>query len=110
MGGLTHTGGEINVRKWFEAVGTWMLFDVDIVLLSEIQQVINTTDAPECPFILDYNIEKMRKPGKGTGCAIHRHLLEICIRINVPGAPHNQASGYCACPPPHFWSEHGTDR
>ena len=79
MGGLTHTGGEINVRKWFEAVGTRMLFDVDIVLFSEMQPAINTRDAPECPFILDYNIEKMRKLGKGTGCAIHRHLLEICI-------------------------------
>ena len=34
----------------------------------------------------------MRKLDKGTGCAIHRHLLEIFNRINVPGAP--QQSGF----------------
>ena len=77
MGGLTHTGGEINKCKWYEAVGTWLLYDVDIVLFSEMQPSTNTSDVPECSFILDYNAEKIRKPGRGTGCAIHRHLLEL---------------------------------
>ena len=87
MGGLTHTGGEINERKWFEAVGTWFLYDVEIVLFSEMQPSTNTSDVPECSFILNYNAEKIRKPGRGTGCAIHKQLLEALTRINIT-APH----------------------
>ena len=78
---------EIHECKWSEAVGTWLQFDVDIVLFSEMQPSADTGDAPDCSFILDYNAEKTRKPGRGTGCAIHRHLLENCTRINIPGAP-----------------------
>ena len=33
------------MRKWFEAVGTWMLFGVDIVLFSDLQPATNTSDA-----------------------------------------------------------------
>ena len=87
MGGLTRTGGEINECKWSEAVGSWLLYDVDIVFFSDMQPSTDTSDVPECSFMLDYNAKKIRKPGRGTGCAIHRHLLEICTRINIPGAP-----------------------
>lgn len=52
-----------------------------------MQPSTDTSGVPECSFILNYNAKKIRKPGRGTGCAIHRHLLQIYTRINIPGAP-----------------------
>ena len=83
MGGLTHSDGEINSHKWYDAVHTWLQYDVDVILLSEMQPS-NTTSSQ---YLIDYNPEKKRKPGRGTGCAIHKQLLEAFTRINI-SAPH----------------------
>ena len=87
MGGLTRRCGAINLCKWYQAVDTWLQYDVDIILFSEMQPFITTGDVPEGSFSLDYNPERTRKLGRGTGCVIHKQLLETCARINIKGAP-----------------------
>ena len=91
MGGLIHRNGDINICKWYDAVNSWLQYDVCIILLSEMQPSNTTSDAPNSKYLIDYNPEKTRKPRRGTGCAIHKQLLEAFIRINI-SAPHQ--SGY----------------
>ena len=96
MGGLTHTNGDINCCKWFQAVDAWLQFEVDIILFSELQPSTATNDTPDGHYTLEYNPESTRTHGKGTGAAIHRSFLETCIKLHIPGAP-NQSG---------FWIVH----
>ena len=65
MGGLTHTNGNINHCKWFQAVAAWLQFEVDLILFSEMQPAADTSDPPQGIYTLDYNAEHTRSPGKG---------------------------------------------
>ena len=87
MGGLTHTNGDINCCKWFQAIAAWLQFEVDIILFSEMQPSDATTDTPEAPYILEYDAEPTRLPGKGTGAAFQRSLLESSTKLHIPAAP-----------------------
>ena len=87
MGGLTHTNGDINCCKWFQAIAAWLQFEVDIILFSEMQPSDATTDTPEAPYTLEYNAEPTRLPGKGTGAAFQRSLLESSTKLHIPAAP-----------------------
>ena len=93
MGGLTHTNGNINHCKWFQAVAAWLQFEVDLILFSEMQPAADTSDPPQGIYTLDYNAEHTRSPGKGTGAAIHRDLLESFTKLHIPGAPAQSAFG-----------------
>ena len=88
MGGLTHTNGDINCCKWFQAVAAWVQFEVDLILFSEMQPAEATSDPPEAPYILEYNNEPKRLPGKGTGAAFNYSLLESSTKLHIPNAPH----------------------
>ena len=99
MGGLTHTNGDINCCKWLQAVDAWMQFEVDLILFSEMQPSIVTSDTPAGLYTLDYNPEHTRKPGRGTGAAIHRSILESCTKLHIPGAP--SQSGFWIIHLPH---------
>ena len=99
MGGLTHTNGNINRCKWFQAVAAWLQFDVDLILFSEMQPSADTNDPPPGIYTIDYNAEHTRSPGKGTGAAIHRSLLESCTKLHIPGAP--AQSGFWIIHLPH---------
>ena len=92
MGGLTHTNGDINCCKWFQAVAAWLQFEVDLIVFSEMQPSATTPDPPTSAYVLEYNDEPKRIPGKGTGAAFTHGLLESCIRLFVPNAP--QQSGF----------------
>ena len=67
MGGLTHTNGEINNCKWFQAVAAWMQFEVDLILFSEMQPSDATSDPPDAPYIVEYNNEPTRFQENGQG-------------------------------------------
>ena len=99
MGGLTHTNGDINCCKWLQAVDVWMQFEVDLIQFSEMQPSIVTNDTPAGLYTLDYNPEHTRKPGRGTGAAIHRSILESCTKLHIPGAP--SQSGFWIIHLPH---------
>ena len=64
MGGLTHTNGEINHCKWFQAVAALTQFDLDLILFSEMQPSVATSDPPATSYSLEYNNEIKRAPGK----------------------------------------------
>ena len=87
MGGLTHTNGDIDCSKWFQAIAAWLQFEVDFIMFSEMQPSDATTDTPEAPYILEYNTEPTRLPGKGTGAAFQRSLLESSTKLHIPAAP-----------------------
>ena len=57
MGGLTHTNGDINCCKWLQALDAWLQFEVDLILFSEMQPSIVTSDTPAGLYTLDYNPE-----------------------------------------------------
>ena len=83
----THTNGDINCCKWFQAVAAWVQFEVDLILFSEMQPSEATSDTPDAPYILEYNAEPKRIPGKGTGAAFNRSLLESSTKLYIPNAP-----------------------
>ena len=56
MGGLTHTNGDINCCKWFQAVAAWVQFEVDLILFSEMQP-------SDAPYMLEYNAEQKTHAG-----------------------------------------------
>ena len=87
MGGITHTNRDINCGKWFQAVAAWVQFEVDLILFSEMQPSEATSDTPDAPYILEYNAEPKRMPGKGTGAAFNRSLLESSTKLYIPDAP-----------------------
>ena len=87
MEGLTHTNGDINCCKWFQAVAAWVQFEVDLILFSEMQPSEATSDTPDAPYMLNYNAEPKRMPGKGTGAAFNRSLLESSTKLYIPDAP-----------------------
>ena len=88
MGGLTHTNGDINCCKWFQAVAAWVQFEVDLILFSEMQPAEATSDPPEAPYILEYNSDPKRITGKETGAAFNHSLLESSTKLYIPNAPH----------------------
>ena len=91
MGGLTHRNGNMNLCKWYEAVDTWLQYDVDIILLSEMQPNDSISDVTNSQYLLDYNPEGKRRPGKGTGCAFHQQLRDALTRIKITSP---QQSGF----------------
>ena len=91
MGGLTHTDGEINLCKWFQAVAAWTQFEVDIILFSEMQPSETTSDPPATLYSLEYNNEIKRAPGKGTGAAFTHNLMESSTKLYIPNAPRQSA-------------------
>ena len=76
-----------------------MQFEVDLILFSEMQPSIDTNDTPSGLYTLDYNTEHKRTPGKGTGAAIHRSLLESSTKLHIPGTP--DQSGFWIIHLPH---------
>ena len=95
QGGLTHSNGAINPAKCSEAVGAWLLFDLDIILFSEMQPNADTAEPPQGPYILDFAAEPTRRAGCGTGAAIKWQLAETITRLNPRSAP--RQSGYWLC-------------
>ena len=69
-----------------------MQFEVDLILFSEMQPSEATSDPPDAPYILEYNNERKRFPGKGTGAAFNHSLLESSTKLHIPNAP--QQSGF----------------
>ena len=101
MGGLTHTNGEINHCKWFQAVAAWKQFEVDLILFSEMQPSEATSDPPATSYSLEYNNEIKRAPGKGTGAAFTHSLMESSTKLHIPNAPPNQHFGSPTSLTPH---------
>ena len=87
MGGPTRSNGDINCCKWFQAIAAWLQFEIDIILFSEMQPSDATTDTLEAPYILEYNAEPTRLPGKSTGAAFDRSLLESSTKLYISDAP-----------------------
>ena len=64
-----------------------MQFEVDLILFSEMQPSEATSDPPDAPYIIEYNNEPKRFPGKGTGAAFNHSLLESSTKLYIPNAP-----------------------